>query len=292
MSSTSNVPSTQFVNLSNGVKLFYREAGSKSNTTFLLLHGFPSSSNQYRNLITAFAPRYHILAPDLPGFGFTETPSGYTHTFANMADTIDLFLQELKIEKFAVYVFDYGAPTGLRLALKRPKDVIAVVSQNGNAYNEGFGAFWSNVHPLWEPNPSKETLDTAAKGLLTIDATKWQYQEGAPDVAALDPAAWTLDQALLDRPGQREIQLAIFSDYKTNVPLYPEFQRWFRESNVPILAIWGKGDQIFIPPGAEAFKRDSKNVEVKLVDGGHFALECALKEIAAEIQSFFDKYKV
>jgi len=287
MTSSENIPKTRTVKVSNGVDVFYREAGSKSNPTFLLLHGFPTSSNEFRHLITLLSPHYHILAPDLPGFGFTTTPSEYAHTFANMADTIDAFIEELQIKKFAIYIFDYGAPTGLRLALKRPHDVLAIVSQSGNAYVDGLGDFWDVVRPLWVDNPSQEDLDKAAGNLLTLDATKWQYETGAPHPETLDPAAWTLDQVLLDRPGQREIQLGLFRDYKNNVAMYPEFQRWFRESNVPILAVWGKNDLIFIPPGAEAFTRDSKNVSVKFLDAGHFALESSLDEISSEILNFF-----
>jgi pimeloyl-ACP methyl ester carboxylesterase len=292
MSTSENIPKTRTLKVSNGVDVFYREAGSKSNPTFLLLHGFPTSSNQFRHLITLLSPFYHILAPDLPGFGFTTTPPEYAHTFANMADTIDSFIEELGIQKFAIYIFDYGAPTGLRLALKRPNDVIAVVSQNGNAYVDGLGQFWDTVRPLWVDNPSKEAFDEAAGSLLTLGATKWQYETGALHPENLDPTAWTLDQALLDRPGQREIQLGLFQDYKNNVKLYPEFQRWFRESNVPILAIWGKNDLIFIPPGAEAFKRDSKNLSVRFVDTGHFALESSLDEISGEILNFFSMHNI
>lgn len=292
MTSIQSLPTTKYVTLPNGVKLFYREAGSSDNPTFLLLHGFPSSSNQFRNLITALAPRYHILAPDLPGFGFTETPADYAHTFANLADTIDAFLQSQSIKKFAIYIFDYGAPTGLRLALKRPHDILAIVSQNGNAYEDGFGDFWSIVHPLWKGTPTQAVKDEVAGNLLTLGATKFQYETGTPNVEVIDPAAYTLDQALLDRPGQKDIQLGLFIDYQNNVKLYPEFQKWFKESNVPILAIWGKNDVIFIPPGAEAFKRDSKNAEVKFLDAGHFALESSLEEIAGEILVFFSKHHI
>ena len=292
MTSIQNVTTTKYVTVSNGVKIFYREAGSRNDPTFLLLHGFPSSSNQFRRLITALAPRYHILAPDLPGFGFTETPVNYVHNFANLADTVDAFLGSLEIKKFAIYIFDYGAPTGLRLALKRPNDILAIVSQNGNAYEEGFGGFWSFVHPLWKGTPSQAVRDEAAGNLLTLAATRFQYETGTPNIQALDPAPWILDQALLDRPGQKDIQLGLFIDYQNNIPLYPEFQRYFRESDVPILAIWGKNDVIFIPPGAEAFKRDSKTAEVKLIDAGHFALESNLEEIAGEIVTFFAKYRI
>ena len=292
MSSTATIPITGFVTVSNGIKVFYREAGSKTNPTFLLLHGFPSSSNQYRHLITLLAPRYHVVAPDLPGFGFTETPSDYVHNFAHMAETIGLFLDTLKIKKFIVYIFDYGAPTALRLALKRPNDIVAIISQNGNAYEDGLGDFWGVVRPLWGDPPSELERETAAANLLTYAVTKFQYETGTKNVDALDPATWSLDAALLERPGQKDIQLALFIDYQNNVAAYPEFQKWFRESNVPILAIWGKNDPIFIPPGAEAFKRDSKNVVVKLVDAGHFALESNLEEIAGEILDFLSTYKL
>jgi pimeloyl-ACP methyl ester carboxylesterase len=292
MASAQSVPTTKYVTVPNGVRVFYREAGSRENPTFLLLHGFPTSSNQFRHLITLLSGKYHILAPDLPGFGFTSTPSDFKHSFANIADTISLFLDALKIQKFAIYIFDYGAPTGLRLGLKRPHDILAIVSQNGNAYKDGLGDFWNTIQPLWQPNPTQQILDETASNLLSLAGTKWQYETGVPDVNALDPAAYTLDQALLERPGQKEIQLGLFIDYADNLALYPDFHRWFRESNVPVLAIWGKNDLIFVPPGAEAYKRDSKNVEVKFVDSGHFALETHVEEIAGEILQFFVKYNI
>jgi pimeloyl-ACP methyl ester carboxylesterase len=287
-----NIPTIQRAAVSNGVNVFYREAGSKANPTLLLLHGFPTSSNQFRNLIPVLAQKYHVLAPDLPGFGFTTVPVEYPHTFANIADTINLFLERLEIRKFAVYIFDYGAPTGLRLALKRPHDILAIISQNGNAYVEGLGDFWQTIHPLWVDKPSQSVLDETAKNLLTIDATKWQYETGTANVEGLDPAAWTLDQSLLDQPGQKEIQLSLFQDYQTNIELYPAFQEWFRKSNVPILAVWGKNDPIFIPAGAEAFTRDSANAEVKYIEAGHFALESNLEEIAEEILKFLQKHHI
>lgn len=292
MASAQSVPITSYVTVSNGVKVFYREAGSREHPTFLLLHGFPTSSNQFRHLITLLSGKNHILAPDLPGFGFTSTPPDFKHSFANIADTISLFLDALKIQKFAVYIFDYGAPTGLRICLKRPHDILAIVSQNGNAYEDGLGDFWNTIRPLWQPNPSQEILDETASSLLSLAGTKWQYETGVADVNALDPAAYTLDQALLERPGQKEIQLGLFIDYANNVAMYPEFHRWFRASNVPILAIWGKNDLIFVPKGAEAFKRDSKNVEIKFVDSGHFALETHVEEIAKEILDFFVTYNI
>ena len=286
------IPTTQFVTLSNGVKLFYREAGKPTNPTFLLLHGFPSSSFQYRNLITALAPKYHVLAPDLPGFGFTEIPADFKPTFANIAETIGLFLDHVKVQKFAVYIFDYGAPTGLRLALKRPNDILAIVSQNGNAYSDGLGDFWELLKPFWKDSTNQAIRDDLAQKLLTLDTTKWQYETGTKDPFAIDPASWTHDQALLNRPGQRDIQLDLFNDYQTNIQLYPEFHKFFRETNVPILAIWGKNDEIFIPPGADAYKQDSRNAEVKFIDAGHFALESNLNEVVDEIYHFFEKHGI
>lgn len=292
MHQTELIPTTQIASLSNGVKVFYREAGKPTNPTFLLLHGFPSSSFQYRNLITALAPKYHVIAPDLPGFGFTEYPADVKPTFAYIADTVGLFLDQLKVKKFAMYIFDYGAPAGLRLALKRPHDITAIISQNGNAYTDGLGDFWDMLKPFWADPTNAAIRDDLASKLLTIDATKWQYETGTQDLSALDPAAWTMDQTLLDRPGQQDIQLDLFNDYPNNIKMYPDFHAYFRATNVPILAIWGKNDPCFIPPGAEAYKRDSKNVEVKLVDAGHFALESNLNEIVDEIYHFLGKHGV
>jgi len=274
--------------LPSGVNVFYREAGTPSATrpTFLLLHGFPTSSHQFRHLIPKFSSEYHVVAPDLPGFGFTTYPADYKPTFGNLASTIDEFLTEKKINKVIIYIFDYGAPTGLRLALKRPTGVVGIVSQNGNAYVEGLGEFWDEPRSVWKDNSPAVRDDLAGK-LLTFEATKWQYETGAQDVSKLEPEAYWLDQVLLDRPGQKDIQLDLFVDYETNLSFYPEFQKWFRETNVPILAVWGKNDPIFISPGAEAYKRDSKNAQVVLIDAGHFALESNLDEVTDHIKTFF-----
>lgn len=278
----------------NDTNVFYRQAGpsTASAPTVLLLHGFPSSSHQFRNLIPLLAAKgYRVIAPDLPGFGFTTTPSSYKYTFANLAETIDTFVDALKLTRFAIYIFDYGAPTGLRLALKHPEKVAAIVSQNGNAYEEGFGAeFWAPLRKYWASG-AKEDRD-ALRGALELSVTKWQYTDGSPNANKIQPEAWTLDQALMDRPGNKDIQLDLFYDYRNNVPLYKSFHEYFRSSGVPVLAIWGKNDTIFVAPGAEAFKKDVKKLEVKLIDAGHFAIETNEQEFADAIHAFFDKFQV
>jgi pimeloyl-ACP methyl ester carboxylesterase len=280
----------------DGVDLFYREAGPKQAPHVLLLHGFPSSSHQYRNLIPILAQKYHVVAPDIPGFGFTDVPAErqYKYTFESFAKTIGAFLDALKIKKFAVYIFDYGAPTGLRLALTRPDlTITGIISQNGNAYEEGLGEFWEPLKRLWK-NDTKENRD-ALRPFFTIEATKSQYFGGVSEshVDQIQPEAYYLDQALLDRPGNNEIQLDIFYDYRTNIELYPQFQKYIREKKVPVLAAWGKNDGIFIAPGAEAFKRDNPdNTVLKLYDTGHFALETHLEEISRDIISFLDSHAV
>jgi pimeloyl-ACP methyl ester carboxylesterase len=283
--------STQRVSV-DGIDLFYREAGSTSAPHVVLLHGFPSSSHQYRNLIPILAKKYHVVAPDLPGFGFTNVPDErkYKYTFENMANTIGEFLAALKITKFAVYIFDYGAPTAFRLALTRPElTITGIISQNGNAYEVGLGGFWEPLKRYWKDN-TKENRD-ALRPFFTFDVTKSQYFGGAPEDRAskIQPEAYYLDQALLDRPGNNEIQLDYFYDYRTNVELYPQFQEYVRSKKVPVLAVWGKNDPIFIAPGAEAFKQDNPdNTIVKLYDTGHFALETHLEEIAQDIISFLE----
>ncbi|GAB5590721.1 hypothetical protein Unana1_05621 [Umbelopsis nana] len=279
----------------DGVQLFYREAGSKNAPHVLLLHGFPSSSHQYRNLIPVLAQKYHVIAPDLPGFGFTVVPEErqYHYTFESFAQTVGHFLDALHIKSFAVYVFDYGAPTGFRLGLIRQDlTITAIISQNGNAYEEGLGDFWEPIKRYWKDN-SKENRD-ALRPFLTLDGTKSQYFGGVPEslVNQIQPEAYYLDQALLDRPGNKDIQLDIFYDYRTNVALYPQFQAYIKERKVPVLAVWGKNDPIFIPPGAEAFKRDNPdNTVVKLLDTGHFALETHLDEISRHIFTFLSAYE-
>ncbi|PQE27615.1 hydrolase protein [Rutstroemia sp. NJR-2017a BBW] len=278
----------------DGIEIFYRESGPAAASTILLLHGYPSSSHQYRNLIPLLSKKYHVVAPDLPGFGFTKVPEerNYTYTFDALSRSIESFLNTLSVTTYSVYIFDYGAPVALRLALRQPKTVTAIISQNGNAYTEGLGDFWAPLQNLWtltDPAVISTARTTIASAILTLDATKRQYTFGAPHPELIAPEAWALDYALLTRPGQEAIQLDLFADYKNNVELYPEFQKFFRESNVPILAVWGKNDEIFVPPGAEAFKSDAKNSEVVFVDAGHFALETNTKEIAEIMLRFLEK---
>jgi len=284
MSHPANIARASFHTVeADGVKLFYREAGAADAPVVLLLHGFPSSSHMYRDLIPLLAAKYRVIAPDLPGFGFTEVPAerSYVYTFDNLAATMEAFVQALKLSKYALYVFDYGAPTGFRLAAAHPERVTALVSQNGNAYLEGLGDAWAPLKKYWaEPNAENREV---IRGFLSLEMTKWQYVHGvaAPDSVA--PESWYLDAALLQRPGNQEIQLDLFLDYASNLELYPVFQKFFREAQVPTLAIWGKHDPFFIPPGAEAYRRDNPNAVVKLLDTGHFALETHVDEIAAEM---------
>ncbi|KAL4251918.1 Haloalkane Dehalogenase Enzyme [Abortiporus biennis] len=290
----SPIPQTHLksVVVDDGIKVFYREAGSESKPAFLLLHGFPSSSFQYRNLIPLLADKYHVFAPDLPGFGFTEVPEdrNYSYTFDSLTKTVGAFIDAVGIKKFIVYVFDYGAPTGFRLMLQRPDQVIAVVSQNGNAYVEGLGDFWNTVKAYWEdPSPQNKA---PLESLTGFDTTKFQYVTGAPNPESIAPETYHLDYHLMTRPGNADIQLGLLYDYRNNVTLYPAFQEYFRTHKLPILAVWGKNDPFFIPPGAEAFNRDSPNVNVKFVDAGHFALESHVQEIANEIIDFLDKSKL
>lgn len=279
--------STQYIS-ADGLNIFYREAGLKDSPKILLLHGFPSSSHQYRNLIPLLSQKYHVLAPDLPGFGFTEIPDtrNYSYSFENLTTSIEAFLDAVNIKEFSVYIFDYGAPTALRLALRRPDAVQAIISQNGNAYEDGLGEFWDPLRALWKSN-STEDREKVRAGFLNLEATKWQYVDGAK--APVAPEAYYLDYALLSRPGNQEIQLDLFYDYQNNVKLYPKFQEYFRKSQVPVLAAWGRNDTIFIPAGAEAFKKDLKNVEVHLLDAGHFAVETNTVEIADLILTFLSK---
>jgi pimeloyl-ACP methyl ester carboxylesterase len=283
-------PSVRTITISSGEKVFYREAGSPSAPTILLLHGFPSSSHQYRNLIPILASKYHVLAPDLPGFGFTEPTADYVYTFDNIAKTISTWLKEIPNAptKYAIYIFDYGAPTGLRLALENPSAITGIITQNGNAYVEGFGDIWAPIKTYWASGTSEDR--EAIRMLTTTTFTKFQYTEGAKDASVVQPESYTLDQALLDRPGNADIQLDIFYDYRKNLDVYPQFQEYFRSSQVPVLAVWGKNDQIFIAPGAVAFNRDLPNAEVHLIDAGHFALETNLDEIAGLILPFLEKH--
>jgi pimeloyl-ACP methyl ester carboxylesterase len=278
--------------LSTGEEIFYRAAGPTDAPTVLLLHGFPSSSHQYRNLIPILAAKYRVLAPDIPGFGFTVAPEGYKYTFANFATTIGVWLKEIPNppEKYALYIFDYGAPTGLRHAIEPENQgkITAIIAQNGNAYVEGLGDIWKPIQKYWGTGTAEDR--ESIRVLTTPYFTNFQYTTGAKDASAIAPESYTLDQALMDRPGNADIQLDIFYDYRTNLDVYPAIQEWFRKTQVPVLAAWGKHDQIFIPPGAEAFKRDLPDAEVHLLDAGHFVLETNLEEIAGLILPFLEKH--
>ena len=284
-------PSTLYANVAvDELSMFYRTAGVSTNPTILLLHGFPSSSHQYRNLIPLLAERYYVVAPDMPGFGFTTVPSSrqYSYTFSSLAKTVSLFLDALNIKTFSVYIFDYGAPTALRIALERPTAVSAIISQNGNAYLEGLGEFWDPIRKYWDSD-SQIDREALVPALLEFGPTKWHYENGSPDIGIIAPETYHLDYALMSRPGNNDIQLDLFKDYVTNLPLYPDFQEYFRKSQVPLLAVWGKNDLIFVPPGAGAFKKDLPKSEVHLIDAGHFAIETHTGLIAGMILGFLGK---
>jgi pimeloyl-ACP methyl ester carboxylesterase len=270
----------------DGLKVFYREAGDPNRPAVLLLHGFPTSSHMYRNLIPALADRYHVVAPDLPGFGFTDAPdrSRFKYTFDHLTDVIDRFTEVLGLANYALYVFDYGAPVGLRLAVRHPERIAALISQNGNAYLEGLSDGWNPIQTYWK-DPSPENR-AALRAFLQPEATRWQYTHGVAVPERLSPDAWILDAALLARPGNDEIQLDLFGDYQSNVALYPKFQDYFRNRRPPLLAVWGKNDPFFLPAGATAFKRDNPDAEIHLLDAGHFALESHGTEIATLILDF------
>jgi pimeloyl-ACP methyl ester carboxylesterase len=273
----------------DGSKIFYREAGPKTAPTILLLHGFPTSSHMFRSLIPALAERYHVIAPDLPGFGFSDAPDRkrFRYTFEHLAKVIDTFTQTIGLERYGIYVFDYGAPVGLRLALAHPERVTAIISQNGNAYVEGLSQGWNPIQKYWkEPTPENRA---ALREFLTPEATKSQYLYGVQDETLVAPEAYQLDSALLARPGNDEIQLDLFLDYASNVALYPKFQEYFRTKQPPLLAVWGKNDPFFLPPGAEAFKRDNPRAEVHFYDTGHFALETHHREVADAILEFLNR---
>ena len=267
-------------------EIFYREAGSPARETLLLLHGFPSSSHMFRNLIPLLADRFHLIAPDLPGFGFTASPGrdAFRYTFDNLAMTIEAFTEVLGLPRYAIYVFDYGAPVGFRLARAHPERVTAIISQNGNAYEEGLSTGWDPIQRYWR-QPTPENRE-ALRQLLTPDSTRFQYLHGVKDETLVAPESHELDSALLARPGNDEIQLDLFLDYASNVALYPAFQEYFRRRRPPVLAVWGRHDPFFLPPGAEAFRRDNPDAEVHLFDAGHFALETHAREIAEKIRRF------
>ena len=273
----------------DGTRIFYREAGERNAPALLLLHGFPTSSHMFRNIIPALSKEYRVIAPDLPGFGFSDAPerSRFKYTFANLAANIDAFTQTIGLQNYAIYVFDYGAPVGLRLALAHPERVTAIISQNGNAYEEGLSEGWNPIQKYWK-QPTAENR-AALREFLAPEATKWQYVHGVSDESQVAPEAYKLDSALLGRPGNDEIQLDLFLDYASNVALYPKFQEYFRSKRPPLLAVWGKNDPFFLPPGAEAFKRDNPSAEVRFFDTGHFALETHAQEIGAAIRDFLGR---
>jgi pimeloyl-ACP methyl ester carboxylesterase len=243
----------------------------------------------FRELIPRLANRYRLIAPDLPGFGFTEVPAKrkYLYSFDGLAATIEAFTEALKINRYALYVFDYGAPTGFRLAMAHPDRVTAIVSQNGNAYEEGLGDAWGPIRKYWAV-PTAENREVLRKNILTLEGTRWQYTHGVANPESVAPESYTLDTALFERPGNKEIQLDLFLDYASNVQLYPKFQEYFRRSKPPLLAIWGKNDPFFIPAGAEAFRKDMSNAKVQFLDTGHFAIETHVKEIASAMQEFLE----
>ncbi len=273
----------------DGIDVFYREAGPKNAPVVVLLHGFRTSSNMFRTLIPELAQRYRVIAPDYPGFGQSEVPdrAQYRYTFDGLAHVVDTLLDRLHAKKYALYVMDYGAPVGYRIALKHPDRVTALVVQNGNAYEEGLKEFWVPIKAYWQSG-SPEHREALRQG-TTLESTRWQYTDGVKDPSRLDPTAWTYDQALLDRPGNAEIQLDLFYDYRTNLALYPRVHAFFREHQPPALIVWGANDKIFPAEGARAYLRDLPNAELHLLDTGHFALEDKGDEIARLILEFLDR---
>jgi pimeloyl-ACP methyl ester carboxylesterase len=272
----------------NGLNIFYREAGRADAPTLLLLHGFPSAGHMFRDLIPLLADRFHLVAPDLPGFGQSDLPSrnGFKYTFDNLAKVIDRFTEAIRLERFAIYIFDYGAPVGLRIAAKHPERITAIISQNGNAYEEGLSEGWNPIQTYWR-EPTQANRD-ALRSFLAPETTLFQYTHGVADPSLVSPDGRSLDDHYLARPGAHEPQLDLLLDYASNVALYPDFHAYFRNRQPPFLAVWGKNDPFFLPAGAEAFKRDIPGAEVRFFDTGHFALETHCAEIAAVIRDFLD----
>ena len=273
----------------DGLQVFFRAAGDTNAPAVLLLHGFPSSSFMFRELMPRLANDYRVIAPDLPGFGFTEVPPErkYPYSFDRLALTIEAFTRALKLERYAIYVFNYGAPTGFRLAMAHPERVTAIISQNGNAYQEGLGDAWDPIRKYWA-EPTAQNRDILRQSVLTAGGTRWQYTHGVARPESVAPESYTLDTALLERPGNKEIQLDLFLDYASNVRLYPKFQEYFRKSKPPLLAIWGKNDPFFIPSGAEAFRKDIPGARIQFLDTGHFALETHVVEVASAMRDFLE----
>ena len=273
----------------DGIDIFYREAGPADGPVVLLLHGFPTSSHMFRNLIPALADRYRVIAPDYPGFGQSAAPDHkkFAYTFAHYADLVDGLMGQLGARRYAMYVMDYGAPVGYRLALKHPERVSGLIVQNGNAYEEGLKEFWDPIKAYWADGSAahRKALDV----LVVLKTTKFQYLDGVKDPTRIDPDNWVHDQALLDRPGNRDIQLDLFHDYGSNVPLYPQFQAFFRERKPPTLIVWGQNDKIFPADGARPYLRDLPDAEVHMLDTGHFALEDKADEMIPLIRSFLDR---
>ena len=269
----------------DGLSIFYREAGASTDPTILLLHGFPTSSHMFRDLIPHLSRHFRVIAPDLPGFGFSDAPdrAHFTYTFDRLADVIERFTDELGLSRYALYIFDYGAPVGLRLAIRHPEQITAVVTQNGNAYEEGLSAGWNPIQTYWQ-SPTADNR-AALKSFLKPESVKWQYEHGT-DGSRIAPESYALDSVLLARPGNDEIQLDLFLDYASNVRLYPQFQEYFRRHRPPTLAVWGKSDPFFLPAGAHAFKRDNPGARVEFLDTGHFALETHSAQIGATIVDF------
>ena len=274
----------------DGIGIFYREAGSPTAPAILLLHGFPSSSHMFRNLIPLLAPHLHVVAPDLPGFGFSDAPDStrFTYTFDRLTDVIERFTEAIGLTRYAMYIFDYGAPVGLRLALRHPDRITAIVSQNGNAYEEGLSQGWNPIRQYWI-HPTAENRN-ALRTFLSPDSTKWQYIQGA-DETRIAPESYALDGALLGRPGNADVQLDLFFDYSNNIKLYPRFQQYFRDHRPPTLAVWGTGDPFFVPAGAHAFRRDNPDARVMFFETGHFALETHSEDIGATVLEFLSALK-